>query len=133
MQLEAIADKQVPPVILKMTRQNGCYVADWQPLLTMLQDKNISVAQRAGCFHSSMAASLLAQAQALRKTSGVSVVGLSGGVFQNSLLSEQVSGLLRKNDFRVFMPEIIPLNDAGISFGQIIEHTCAPPVRNSDG
>jgi hydrogenase maturation protein HypF len=91
----------------------------------MLQDETKSVAQRAGCFHSSLTASLLAQAERIREDTGVNVIGLSGGVFQNRLLSEQVTRLLQKNDFQVCMPERIPVNDAGISFGQIIEYASA--------
>jgi hydrogenase maturation protein HypF len=121
MQLEAIADPQVPAIELELSQQNGTYVADWQVLLAMLQDEKKSVAQRAGCFHSSLAASLLAQAERIREDSGINVVGLSGGVFQNRLLSEKVMRLLRENNFQVFMPERIPVNDAGISFGQMMD------------
>ena len=122
MQLEAVADSRAEPVVLEQTMQNGCYVADWQPLLVHLLNENISVAQRAGCFHHSMAYSLLQQAIAVREDSGVNVIGLSGGVFQNRLLSEQVVQLLEQNHFQVILPALIPVNDAGISFGQIIEH-----------
>jgi hydrogenase maturation protein HypF len=125
MQLEAIADSRVPAIELELSEHDGCYSVDWQVLLAMLQDETKSVAQRAGCFHSSLTASLLAQAERIREDTGVNVIGLSGGVFQNRLLSEQVTRLLQKNDFQVCMPERIPVNDAGISFGQIIEYASA--------
>ena len=48
-------------------------------------------------------------------------VGLTGGVFQNRLLTEYATTLLRTEGFNVYLPERIPGNDAGISFGQIIE------------
>jgi len=133
MQLEAIADPQAPAIELELSRLDGCYSVDWQDMLAMLQDTDKTLARRAGCFHSSLAASLLAQALRIREDSGVSVVGLSGGVFQNRLLSEQVIGLLKQNDFQVFMPENIPVNDAGIRFGQIIDYICAQSYEKHSG
>jgi hydrogenase maturation protein HypF len=45
-------------------------------------------------------------------------VVLSGGVFQNRLLLETVSGELERRELRVIVPERLPPNDGGISFGQ---------------
>jgi len=47
---------------------------------------------------------------------------LSGGVFQNRALTEQAVALLENDGFRVMLPEAVPVNDAGISFGQVIEY-----------
>jgi hydrogenase maturation protein HypF len=41
--------------------------------------------------------------------------------FQNRLLTEYATILLRTKGFNVYLPELIPGNDAGICFGQIIE------------
>jgi hydrogenase maturation protein HypF len=48
-------------------------------------------------------------------------VGLTGGVFQNRLLAEQAIALLTAVGFRVHLPEQVPVNDAGIALGQIME------------
>ena len=48
-------------------------------------------------------------------------VGLAGGVFQNRVLTEKCIELLVNNDFEVTLPLMMPVNDAGISFGQIVE------------
>jgi hydrogenase maturation protein HypF len=48
-------------------------------------------------------------------------LGLTGGVFQNRVLCEQVMALAECKGFSVFTPEALPCNDAGLSFGQIIE------------
>ena len=87
----------------------------------MLQNKRLTIAARSRCFHASLAMALLKQAKQLRTERAFFAVGLSGGVFQNRLLTEQVTALLRAEDFTVYVPERIPGNDAGISFGQIIE------------
>jgi len=104
---------------------------DWEPLLAMLMDESLSRQQRAGCFHSSMARLILEQARMLRDETGIDAVGFSGGVFQNRVLTETAIQLLEQAGFRVCLPKMIPVNDAGISFGQIIEYgyACSPRRR----
>ena len=43
---------------------------------------------------------------------------LSGGVFQNRLLLESVAAGATAAGLRVLVPEQLPPNDGGISFGQ---------------
>ena len=50
-------------------------------------------------------------------------VGLGGGVFQNRVLTEQVHALLTAAGFEVLIPERLPVNDAAISYGQLVEAT----------
>ncbi len=57
----------------------------------------------------------------MRETCGVARVGLGGGVFQNRVLTEQVQRQLTAQGFEVLIPERLPVNDAAISFGQLIE------------
>jgi len=49
---------------------------------------------------------------------GTEVVVLSGGVFQNRRLAESVAAGLERKGLRVLMPERLPANDGGISYGQ---------------
>jgi hydrogenase maturation protein HypF len=127
MQLEAIAanyinrgDKEMTE--LKLVKKANVYVADWSTLIPMLLDTSQQVAQRAANFHLSMANTLLQQAQRIREDTGVKVVGLAGGVFQNRLLTEKSIALLRDQGFEVSLPSLMPVNDAAISLGQIIEY-----------
>ena len=99
----------------------GLWLSDWAPLVSMLQDKRLSVKARSCCFHASLALALAKQANQLRAEHGFLAVGLTGGVFQNRLLTQQVTALLKEAGLNVYLPEHIPGNDAGISFGQIIE------------
>ena len=82
----------------------------------------LSVAERAASFHASMAETLLQQARQARTAHGISNIGLAGGVFQNRVLTEQAITRLENDGFSVMLSDKIPVNDAGISVGQIIEY-----------
>ena len=99
----------------------GVWRTDWAPLLPLLADIARPVAERAASFHFSLARALVDQATRLREQSGVQSVGLTGGVFQNRLLAEAARDRLEAAGFVVRLPRRIPVNDAGLSFGQVIE------------
>ena len=123
MLLEAAADGQAEGVDLPLAEDAaGLLRSDWSPLLAILLDNGRSIAERAGCFHATLSHALLRQALAIRKIHGIAQVGLCGGVFQNRLLTGQVVSALRDQGFTVHMPVEIPVNDAGISYGQVLEY-----------
>ena len=84
-------------------------------------DESVSPSQRASAFHDSMALALAAQARQLRSGFGFEHVALSGGVFQNRLLSERCIELLVADGFDVKQDDRLPINDGGLSAGQIVE------------
>ncbi|MFN5746434.1 MAG: hypothetical protein ACK443_10165, partial [Methylococcaceae bacterium] len=68
------------------------------------------------------AQTIVDQAEQQRAIRGVTTVGLTGGVFQNRLLTEMAEARLKQAGFRVLLACDIPGNDAGLCFGQIIEY-----------
>ena len=127
MQLEALAaihihPSTIIPTEIPLSNNNGIYTADWAPLIPMLIDASNSPAERAARFHISMADALLQQAKRVRQDTGVHTVGLAGGVFQNRVLTEMSIELLSEEGFEVTLPVLMPVNDAAISFGQIVEY-----------
>jgi hydrogenase maturation protein HypF len=74
----------------------------------------------AGRFHNAVAAAIAAVCGQLRERTGLSVVALSGGVFQNLLLTRRATGLLEAAGFRVLTQSRVPCNDGGISLGQAV-------------
>lgn len=118
--LEALA-APAEAAALALTVRGDVLEADWGPLVPMLRDDALALPVRAGRFHAALAATGLEIARAMRARYGVATVGLAGGVFQNRLLSEMLLGLLRADGFLAQLGEAIPCNDAGLSFGQIIE------------
>ena len=125
MRLEAAAARhgEARPVDLPLSQDDsGLWLCDWAPLLPMLTDHTLAPAQRAACFHASLAHALLAQAQKLREQTGIGDVGLSGGGFQHPLLRETAKAPLEPHGFTVLLPRRVPLNDAGVCLGQVIEY-----------
>jgi len=123
MRLEAVAARAEGQVVpLPLARDPlGVWRPDWAPLLPMLADGARSVAERAAGFHLSLAQALVEQADRLREQTGLQAVGLTGGVFQNRLLAETAMERLEAAGFAVHLPRRIPVNDAGLSFGQVID------------
>lgn len=123
MWLEALAQQgNSEGLSLEMDQdENGVWRVDWQWLLETLLNDQQSQADRARCFHETMAMVILHQALQVREQFGDFAVGLSGGVFQNRLLTERAIELLEENSFRCYFPEHLPVNDGGLCYGQIIE------------
>jgi len=71
-------------------------------------------------FHCTVAKMIKDACLILRKKNHLNKVVLSGGVFQNRIVSELTQDLLRKEKFKVFIHKNIPVNDAGISIGQAL-------------
>ncbi len=69
-------------------------------------------------FHATMAAVIVETCRRLRDESGLETVALSGGVMQNRTLLAQATAGLEGAGFRVLTQELVPPNDAGMSFGQ---------------
>lgn len=122
MQLEALCREREDPQPLELERDDhGIWRADWQPLLAPMMDTHLEPARRAALFHASMARLVLDQALAVREEREIAQVGLCGGVFQNRVLTEQASALLKQHGFDVYLAGRLPANDAAISFGQAVE------------
>ena len=120
MRLEAISSGEGAVIALPLDG-NDVLCADWRPLLPMLMDQRLAAGDRAASFHASLAAVIDAQARATRERHGVTTIGLAGGVFQNRRLVEQAIAMLTASGFEVILPLRLPVNDAAISFGQIVE------------
>jgi hydrogenase maturation protein HypF len=100
----------------------GVLRIDWAPLLETCLDSRIDTGERAGAAHAALADAVCRVAENERSRSGLTVAGLTGGVFQNRRLLELAAGGLARRGFEVLLPERIPCNDGGISYGQVAEY-----------
>jgi hydrogenase maturation protein HypF len=80
----------------------------------------VAVTAIAGRFHNAVAAAIVTVCAQLREQTGLGVVALSGGVFQNLLLTDRVVTALTESGFRVLQHSRVPCNDGGISLGQAV-------------
>ncbi len=71
-------------------------------------------------FHHGVAAVVEECCAILRDQHGLTVVALSGGVFQNLLLGQEVADRLTARGFEVLVHSRVPCNDGGISLGQAV-------------
>ncbi len=69
-------------------------------------------------FHYAVADMILEIAKRIREKEHTDQVALSGGVFQNTVLTERSCQLLRENGFQVYYNLAVPPNDGCISLGQ---------------
>ena len=123
MLLEAVAELGHIHGALPLVNNGGLpLLVDWQPLLPLIFDEETLVSQRAGVFHQILADTITAIALQARKRSGIRTVGLSGGVFQNRVLTELAREQLLHHGFEIRLATHIPCNDGGIAFGQVIEY-----------
>jgi hydrogenase maturation protein HypF len=121
MLLEAAVVDKAEAITLPLIHDGDILRSDWSPLLPNLMNPSQSVAHRASVFHTSLAQAGLDQARRLRETDGPFTVGLAGGVFQNRILTEALIALFTRDGFDVRLGLALPCNDAGISYGQIVE------------
>lgn len=126
MYLEALAGGETEALDLPLHEDaTGLLVCDWSSLVHALLREEIPVAQRALQFHLSLARVIVEQTRWIHARQPFDIIGLSGGVFQNKLLSELALAQLQSAGFTAYLPEQAPCNDGGIALGQIVEYSCS--------
>ena len=136
MQLEMTSDLlQSKPYPYLLSDHEGPLIFD--PLLmidAIVKDcsEGRAVAEIGGRFHVSLAMMIEEVCSQVRKQSGFSLVVLSGGVFQNCLLTELAVTRLERSGFQVLTHSLVPPNDGGIALGQAavahVKSLKSPPV-----
>jgi len=95
----------------------GQGILDFLPLLEKLRREK-KREKGAALFHETLALGLRKWAIWGKENTGIRSLILSGGVFQNRLLAQRVSDLLRRSGFSVYEPLRVPSNDGGLALGQ---------------
>jgi hydrogenase maturation protein HypF len=93
-------------------------IIDWQPLVEcILTDlrRGVDCGVISARFHNALVDGMIAVARA----AGAPRVALTGGCFQNRLLTERAAGRLERAGFEVLLHRLVPPNDGGISLGQV--------------
>ncbi len=131
MQLEQLAEQSEHHDYYALTlRENQPIIIDWQPIIiALLTDlTHLKACFIAKKFHNTLAEIVLAIA--LR--SQQKIIILSGGCFQNAILTETCINKLETGGFSVYTHEKIPPNDGGLALGQLYSQTDNPnPLRDA--
>jgi hydrogenase maturation protein HypF len=96
-------------------------------------DAGVPVPRVAARFHAAVADATAGACAATAADRGLDTVVLSGGVFQNRLLLERVAASLDAGGLRVLIPERLPPNDGGVSYGQAAVGAARDRVRHHGG
>lgn len=100
---------------------SGLLLADPDPLwrgLLAARRQDIEPGRVALGFHAAVVAASQAMLRQWANETGIHTVAISGGVFQNALLSERLDDALRGDGFAVYWNGQVPPNDGGICLGQ---------------
>ncbi|RII28743.1 MAG: carbamoyltransferase HypF [Geobacter sp.] len=124
-ELEALAERGMPgaPLPFALSAEDDRLVVDFAPLFRTMTEEllaGVPAANLARRFHATVALAAATVCDEVRKNSGVNRVALSGGVFQNRLLSEEMVTLLRARGFDVCTHRLVPPNDGGLALGQAV-------------
>jgi len=106
-----------------ISKEKDIYIFNWAPVLeNIIADmrNNIDIKIISHNFHVTLSQLILQVAKIAKKEEGLDTVCLSGGVFQNKVLTEMAVSLLNDNGFHVYTHRILPPNDGGLSLGQLI-------------
>jgi len=117
----AAGDRRSEPLPARLGRVDGVLVYDPLPTLAALLEGRAAgrpAGPLAAAFHETIAEVTRELVDAARTETGLRVVCLSGGVFQNRRLASTLVRRLGRDGFEVFINRRVPVNDGGISYGQ---------------
>jgi len=96
---------------------------DWRPVIAAIAADvlaGVSPGGIAAGFHAAVAAMIVEVCGRLREAGAGDTVGLTGGVFQNTVLTEGAAAGLAAAGFRVVLHRLVPPNDGGLALGQAV-------------
>jgi hydrogenase maturation protein HypF len=119
--LEQLALGTVDPGSYSFAIDEG--IIDYRPMIRMITEDILSevpgglIARR---FHNTIADMIITISESLGRDTGFRRVALTGGVFQNTILLQNVTGALKERGFLPLLHQLVPANDGGISLGQVV-------------
>jgi hydrogenase maturation protein HypF len=123
-ELEALAERGAPSFPYPyLVQGDGCHSVDFGPAFAAIcadLARGRDTADIARAFHQTLAYVVLDLCKRIREASGAARVVLSGGVFQNRLLTEDVALLLTEGGFVAYSHRLVPPNDGGLALGQAV-------------
>ncbi|MFI5246173.1 MAG: carbamoyltransferase HypF, partial [Gemmatimonadales bacterium] len=121
-ELESLAGAlRARPFAMPLSERDGRLVLDPVPLLVALgesRQRGDDVDLLAARFHESVVDSCAEVARSVAEATGLGVIALGGGSFQNARLLSGIRRRLEDHGLRVLVPRRLGPNDGAISYGQ---------------
>ena len=120
---EASAEFYSFGVLDRSTTQGQPIQIDWAPMVKGIcvdLDRKADQALIAAKFHHCVAAMIAKICVELRQINSINSVGLTGGVFQNTLLLGLAESGLIESGFEVLTHSVLPPGDGGLAVGQAV-------------
>jgi len=101
-------------------QKKGLVIDVRKTIMGIVKDIKSNVAREivSARFHNTIAAIINDMCMRIKAKSGIRKIALSGGVFQNALLTEKTERLLEESGFSVYKQAAFSMNDSGVSRGQ---------------
>jgi len=123
-ELEALAERGTATAAYPYRLLSAeCHRLDFAPMIAAICGDLAAGRERADIartFHRTVAEGMVEVCGRIREESGVGRVVLSGGVFQNRLLTEETATLLTGSGFETYCHRLVPPNDGGLALGQAV-------------
>ncbi len=124
LELEQVADSMADGCYpFNLVKDEGGFALDYEALISAVVDDLLAdepMPSISGRFHNTLANVVLSATRRIWNITGLETVALSGGVFQNRLLTEKVVQSLRDDGFTVLTHSRVPPNDGGLALGQAV-------------
>jgi len=124
LELEQAADPMVDDCYpFNLVKDAGGLCLCYEAMIPAIVDDILAgepVSSISGKFHNTLANVVLSVTRRIWNQTGLETVALSGGVFQNKLLTERVVQSLRDDGFTVLTHSRVPPNDGGLALGQAV-------------
>jgi hydrogenase maturation protein HypF len=126
-ELEAVAAEaadrasDVTPYPFRVAQAGGRHVVRVEAMFEAIVadlERGMSRAEIALRFHETVALMIVGLCEAIAERSGLRVVALSGGCYQNRILLQLAVPRLEKAGFEVLLHRQVPCNDGGLALGQ---------------
>lgn len=104
---------------IDINNHNRPYILNWEPMIRhIIDDLNdeVSIGTISAKFHNALSESIVSIAQLASEENVI----LSGGCFQNKIITERTVLRLREEGFQPYWHRRVPPNDGGIALGQIV-------------
>ncbi len=114
--------ENLPELGFEVSHKNGLFVVDLSPVFLSLHKESPvgdEIYEWAAAFHLTMVEAVLAMIEFARLETPDLPVVLSGGVMMNRYFVSRLVETLGKKKIKVFVHQLVPPNDGGISLGQV--------------